>query len=68
MEAWYAAGKLDVTGHADSWNPSASSGKEVGSPGDYLSHTCETLNLEPDDSVTYIRIISNTDGVQQIDL
>ncbi len=68
MEAWYSAGKLDVTGHANNWNPSPRGGREVGSPGDYLSHTCETLNLDFDDRVTYMRIISNTDGVQQLDI
>lgn len=68
MEAWYAAGKLDVTGHARNWNPSANGGSNLGSPGDYLSHQCETLNLDFDDRVTMMRVTSNSNGLQQIDL
>jgi len=68
MEAWYFAGKLDVTGHARNWNPSVSGGSNLGNPGDYLSHQCETLNLDHDDRVTYMRVTSNSNGLQQIDL
>ena len=58
METFYVQGKLDKTGHA-----------KGSTPGDDLSHQCETIKMVDDnDDIVYVYIESNASGVAQISL
>jgi len=59
MRTWYSEGKMDVTGFIY---------KRTSPSSQWLSHTCKTITLDYEDSITYLRVNSGVHGVETIEM
>ena len=63
MEALYSAEKLESTGFVNYWDDKTFKPYDGDSPGEYLTHTCETLLMDGEDRITNMKIQAGAEGV-----
>ena len=67
IRGWMNDGKMKVTGYLYDQDGSGST-DHAESSSKWLKHSCKTLELDPEDSITYLRVKSGTFGVETIEL
>jgi len=63
MEALYSAEKLEATGFVNYWDDKSFKAYDGDKPGEYLTHTCETLLMDGEDRITNMKIQAGAEGV-----
>lgn len=67
IRKWMNDGKMSKTGYLYDQDSNSSTAR-VRTSGRWLSHHCKTLELDSEDSITYLKVTSGTFGVEALEL